>query len=97
MSSDKLAKWVANRERELFMVKQASQGLDDDRPDFDREFEKAAALSNEQARERLRDLFDEITEVRREHRITRWIGADGDHQSVPRQWPHDPRYATRTP
>lgn len=97
MSSNKLAKWVADRERELFMVKQAAQGLDEDRPSHDREFEKAKELSNDQARDRLRELFDEITAVRREHRITRWIGADGAHHSEPREWPHDPRYSKRTP
>lgn len=85
------------RERELFMVKQAAHGLDDDLPNYDHAFAQAKELTNEQARQKLRDLFDDITDIRRDHRITRWIGADGAHHSVPREWPHDPRYSTRTP
>lgn len=93
MASEKQAIFWANRQRELFAVKMFAAGRDDDLPDYDSLFDEALEMGSEISRE-IDELEVEINRIRKQHRITRWIGSDGRYLTSPREWPNDPLIKT---
>ncbi|MCA9835179.1 MAG: hypothetical protein KC435_14585 [Thermomicrobiales bacterium] len=91
MATEKQAKLWANRQRELFAVKMFAAGRDEELPDYDLLFDEAREKGTEISKE-ISALRDQIISVRKEHRITRWIGPDGIHLTEPRRWPNDPLF-----
>lgn len=92
MATDGQAKFIANRQRELSKLHQFAQGVDEDPPEYDPLFNAAKELPTNAASAQIDSLYDEITTFRRQHRITRWIGADGQYEPAPRPWPDDPHH-----
>lgn len=88
VTSERAAIYYANLLRELFVLEQIVEGQDDDPPSFEDLKAQVMQLPQGEVSAVIDKVqYTEIPLIRKAHRITRWIDADGRHRSTPRDWP----------